>query len=289
MRITVVITPQGRPDHLERCLGALAHQTDRDFVVRVALRHESPKAAWTSTVWEILGDVRSVTDLHVMSHTASSEFPNAAAARNACALFNPGEVLIFNNADTLVPPDFIAAHRERVRPGVVSVARCGLLSRAESEALLNAPRPRAFATPEIDWTDPDLIERSLSLAHDPVRRRPVVAHEDVVGPMSRGTLLWTAAQGSVIALLTGAFLRVRGFDGRFLMRSAASYTDLVARLMNAGLRARRGYGSECGLQLAPDSPEEVSTTTAEDVAVIERRLKDRAVLPASEAGLDQHF
>lgn len=149
--LSVVVTTFERPTNLRRVLLALAAQRfDRSFEVIVSddgSRDETP---------EVVRQFRGEVDFPVHFVTQPHDGFRPARCRNAGFGASSGGYVVFLDGDCLVPPDFLAVHWARRRPGLVMTGDAYRLDRETSRRITDdVVRQGAF----LDWASPVEVRR----------------------------------------------------------------------------------------------------------------------------------
>ena len=222
--ISIVVSTYNRPDALNACLRALAHQTDQLFEIVVADDGSGPQ---TSEVIERWAPRLPVPIQHVWHEHNGFR---GAEIRNRGIRRSHGRYCIFLDGDCLAPSDFVAAHRRLAAPGWFVAGNRILLSAKLTQAIL------AEGLPAETWDFAALVRQRLLGGVNrllPAMRLPL-------GPLrKRRRHDWLGAKTCNLAVARGDLDRVDGFDASYVGWGLED-SDLVLRLLHAGVQRLDG-------------------------------------------------
>lgn len=167
MSLTIVITTYNRAEVLRELLQSLEVQSDQDFQVIVAIDGS------TDGTHEILAGLRPSFDLKWVD-TECSEY-GLAVARNMGILAADGQAVVVLDDDSFPDPDFVAAHKQSVRAGVITGGprfpadpRNDPRLAWKMEEFLKLPPQVPFTIPELrrDWPKAMLLENNICLLRE---------------------------------------------------------------------------------------------------------------------------
>ncbi len=222
--ISIIVTTYNREDALDAVLRSLAQQTDPSFEVIVADDGSRTDTAAVIDGWKRKFGRRLE---HVWHEDRGFR---AAEIRNRAILAARGDYCVFIDGDCIVRREFVAAHRGLAEPGWFVTGSRVLLSRALTAKVL-----REKQTPET-WTFMRWVverrrggvNRLLSLLLLPL------------GPLRYSRWRsWTAVRTCNLAVARSDLERIDGFDADYNGWGAED-TDLVVRLLHAGVRRKLG-------------------------------------------------
>lgn len=234
---SVIVTTYNRPRALRAVLTALGAQSRRDFEVLVA--DDGSRDETRAVVQELQDSVPGAVR-HVWHEDRGFR---AAAIRNRAAEIATAPLLCFLDGDCVPMRSFVDAHVRNASPDLITRGSRVLLSQSFT----------------------DLCEQGSVTLHQ-LDKRTLRAHcrsGDInrASPFRSGLLdrirVWTSMlrprdwkllRGCNFAVSRSAFVAVRGFDEQF---EGWGYedSDLCIRLMNHGLRIRRGPAAATVLHL----------------------------------------
>lgn len=141
----------------------------------------------------------------------------AARVRNLAMSSIHSDHVIMIDGDCLLPPDFVANHRQLIQPGrLVSGGRL-LVSPRETAALLSQ----------------EPLHQKLKFNEQKFKRWPLGPLRDL------SQRNWRMVRTCNLGVLMSDVLNVGGFDERFVGWGLED-SDFVVRLLNAGIRIRNG-------------------------------------------------
>lgn len=223
--ISVIVTTYRRDDALDAVLRSLDRQSDPHFEIIVAEDGAMPKTAqlvqaWATRMSRPLKHVR-----HEHQGFRGSEIRNRGIKAGA------GKLCIFLDGDCLPRADFVAAHRRLAEPGWFVVGNRILLSRELTSRVLaegQAAETWSFARLLGEWWRGGInrLLPALKLPLGPFRK------------LRRNN--WQGAKTCNLAISRRDLDAVDGFDGSYIGWGRED-SDLVVRLLNAGLRRKDGW------------------------------------------------
>lgn len=166
MDLSLVITTYNRSAVLERLLGALDAEPDRNFQVVVAI-----DGSTDDTEAMLARQTRGYDLKWVNTHCPGY---GLAVARNAGILAADGKVVAVLDDDSFPRPGFIAAHRDSARPGVITggprapsdPSETRMMEKMQRLATLPALTPLNLRQLQRDRPELFLIENNISLLRE---------------------------------------------------------------------------------------------------------------------------
>jgi len=165
--LSIVITTYNRARVVERLLGSLEAQSDRDFQVVVAIDGSTDGTA------QMLAGLRPEFDLAWVDTECTGY--GLAVARNMGILRAEGRAVVVLDDDSFPDPGFVAAHKAAVAPGVITA---GPRFPADPEGdprlawkareLMRLPPLMPLTIPEMrrDWPTAYLLENNICLLRE---------------------------------------------------------------------------------------------------------------------------
>lgn len=209
------MTSYNRPDALEAVLLSLRNQTIKPNQVIVA---DDGSAA---NIREICA--RYSKDLPLQFTWQPDNGFRAARSRNLAISLVDSEYLIMIDGDCMAPPSFIASHLALSEKNKLIAGARALLTCSKTDFLL-------------DMKDQSEIEgsfKSKKFIHLPLGKLRDINKQD-----------WKTVRTCNMSLHTDDILRVGGFDEAFTEWGYED-SDLVIRLIKAGLEVRNGRFATC--------------------------------------------
>ncbi len=222
--VSIIVSTYNRPDALDACLRALAHQTDQLFEIVVADDGSGPQ---TSQIIKDWAPRLPVSIRHVWHEHGGFR---GAEIRNRGIQRSNGRYCIFLDGDCLAPPDFVAGHRRLAEPGWFVAGNRILLSAKLTTGIL------AEGLEAENWSFAALVRERLSGGVNrllPAMRLPL-------GPIRKlrhGD--WLGAKTCNLAVARDDLDRIDGFDASYVGWGLED-SDLVLRLLHAGVRRKDG-------------------------------------------------
>jgi glycosyltransferase involved in cell wall biosynthesis len=231
--ISVIVTTYEREDALDAVLRALSYQTDRLFEVIVADDGSGPATAALVERWKRqLG----VPLRHVWQEHHGFR---AAELRNRGLRESRGVYCIFLDGDCLARPNFVAVHRRLAEPGWFVTGNRVLMSEVLTEFTL-----RKAHEPE-RWTLTTWLGMRSYRAIN--RLTPLVSLP--LGPLRKlRPQQWEGARSCNLGVWRTDIDRVDGFDAAYTGWGRED-SDLLVRLLHAGVRRKDGNFATCVLHL----------------------------------------
>jgi glycosyltransferase involved in cell wall biosynthesis len=222
--ISVIVTTYDRVDALDAVLRSLSRQADRDFEVVIADDGSGPETAALLDAWKGRLGVPLKRVRHEHRDFRAGEIRNRGIRASA------GRYCIFLDGDCITRPDFVMQHRALAEPGwLVTGNRVLLTERLTAKILAEKLEPEQWSTGE--WIGQRFSGGLNRLA--PVLHLPL-------GPLRRLTAgRWQGARSCNLAIWRADLDRVDGFDAIFSGWGKED-SDLVIRLLNAGIRRKDG-------------------------------------------------
>jgi glycosyltransferase involved in cell wall biosynthesis len=188
----------------------------------------------------------------------------AARARNLAILCATSQHLVLIDGDCLLPPNFIAAHRNLINPGKIVAGGRFLLSPCETNEILtlqSSSRRDPFDSFKF-W------EMRLGLLRD-------------IRPSS-----WQTVRTCNVGLWRPDVLAVAGFDEDYVGWGLED-SDLVLRMLNSGCSVRSARFAACVSHLYHS--EAIRDDLVHNTSRLERLILDgKKVLPSSSVFFDAH-
>lgn len=223
--LSIIVTTYNWPEALGMVLQALACQTYHNFEVLVADDGSGPK---TRDLIEKFKLSMPMPLKHIWQADAGFR---AAAIRNQAVLQATGEYIVFLDGDCIPRADFVEKHAKLVEAGYFVVGNRILLTKTFSEKAIQGALPLQF------WSLYRWIwaycfghcNRCLSLITLPLNSR--WRKSWVKG--------WKGAKGCNLGVFKADLLAVNGWEECFKGWGYED-SDLVIRLLNAGLKRKEG-------------------------------------------------
>lgn len=255
--ISVIVTTYRREDALGAVLRSLSHQTDPNFEVVVADDGSGQETAELVNSWKSkLG--RPLT--HVWHDDRGFR---AAEIRNRAIIVARGEYCVFLDGDCIVRFDFVAAHRRLAEPNWFVTGNRALLSRELTGRVL-----RDDLTPENWRLGAWMAER----CRGGLNRLSALTYLPL-GPLRRlRRRAWRGARSCNFAAWRSDLEVVNGFDADYRGWGKED-TDIIARLLHAGVRRKDGvfmtgvlhlWHEEADRIFLPENERKLSETLASD-------------------------
>jgi len=218
--ISIIVSTYDRPDALDACLRALAHQSDQSFEIVIADDGSGPPTTQVIDKWALRLPVSIQRVWHEHSGFRGAEIRNRGIRRSS------GRYCIFLDGDCLAPPDFVAAHRRLAAPGRFVAGNRILLSAKLTKAVL------AEGLEVETWDFATLVRQRVRGGVNrllPAMRLPL-------GPIRKLRRNdWLGAKTCNLAVARHDLDRVDGFDASYVGWGLED-SDLVLRLLHAGVR-----------------------------------------------------
>jgi len=222
--ISVIVTTYNREDALDAVLQSLARQSDPDFEVIVADDGSGPATAKLIDTW------RSKIGRRLEHVWHADHGFRAAEIRNRALLTARGTYCVFLDGDCIVPPDFVANHRQLAEPGWFVTGNRVLLSANLTKRVLEEK-----LTPQ-NWSFTRWVAERW---HGGVNRLSALVHIPL-GPLRRiRQRVWQGARSCNLAIWRSDLDRIDGFDADY-QGWGKEDSDIIIRLLHAGVRRKDG-------------------------------------------------
>jgi len=222
--ISVIVTTYNREDALDAVLQSLARQSDPDFEVIVADDGSGPATAKLIDTW------RSKIGRRLEHVWHADHGFRAAEIRNRAILTARGTYCVFLDGDCIVPPDFVANHRQLAEPGWFVTGNRVLLSANLTKRVLEEK-----LTPQ-NWSFTRWVAERW---HGGVNRLSALVHIPL-GPLRRiRQRVWQGARSCNLAIWRSDLDRIDGFDADY-QGWGKEDSDIIIRLLHAGVRRKDG-------------------------------------------------
>lgn len=216
--ISVVVSTYQRPNHLRNALESLAAQRGVDGRFEVVVCDDGS----TDHTRDVVESFAAEAPFRVAFTTHRHDGFRLSQCRNEGATVAAAPYLLFTDGDCLLPPDHLAMHLRRRRPGRVAAGDCYRLDEA-STARLTTDLVRGAAYR--DWPSAAELKR--------VRQKATRAR--VYGALR--VPMRPRLTGCNIGVWRDDFERVNGFDEGYVGWGYED-RDLQRRLARAGVRTR---------------------------------------------------
>lgn len=263
----MVVATYNRPDALGAVLEGLAHQNDCAFEVIVADDGSTPETGLLVKAYA----KRAPFPVHHVWHEDAGF--RAGAIRNRAVTATSSDYVLFLDGDCVPRPNLVAAHRRLRAPRTLLYGHRVLVGPELTRRALAAQIPLHA------WGLREFVRARL--AHEINRVLPLL-------PWPAGLALshrsWKGIKACHLSAWREDLVRVNGFDELYEGWGFED-SDLVARLFQAGVRARDARGAPAVLHLW--HPENPRAQTHANEALFRQRL--RAQPMRAERGLDQYL
>jgi len=217
-QIAILISTYQRPDHLRRCLLAIALQRDVEGRFELIVTDDGS----TDETAEVVREFGKGADFPVKFTTHRHDGFQVARCRNEGVAVSHAPYLLFSDGDCVFPADHVAAHLAFRRRGTVAAGDCYRLDQATSRRVTE-----------------EAIRSGQFLRLVPPRERHRIANK------ARRGRAYSLLRCRMRPRLTGAnfslwrddYERVNGFDQTFVGWGLEDY-DLQQRLGRQGIRFR---------------------------------------------------
>ena len=223
MHISLIVTTYNRPDALAAVLEGCLVQSDPDFDVIVADDGSTPDTA------DLIAAYKARALFNILHVWQEDQGFRAAAIRNRALATTTADYIIFTDGDCVLPPDFIASHRNLAERGWFLSGNRLMLTQAFTEQVLHDKLP-IHLWQTSDWLQAwrrGNIERLLPLLRLPglgwIRKR-----------LPRR---WEGAKTCNLSAWRADLLRVNGLDESYTGWGLED-SDLVIRLLRAGIYSK---------------------------------------------------
>lgn len=222
--ISVVVTTYNWPAALKLCLESLFAQSDKNFEIIIA---DDGSNAANSEITRAFCAKSSVPINYV--HHDDQGF-RAGTIRNKAVAVSKGEYLIFVDGDCVLPPEFIARHRQIAEAGYFVPGNRVLLSAAFTQEVIDQ---------HISLHQKSLWYFALCRAQRKINRITAFFRLPLGGLRYARPKKWQKAMTCNLALWRKDFILVNGFDESFEGWGFED-SDLVIRLIHAGIKRKEG-------------------------------------------------
>ena len=214
--IAICVTTYQKPWHLRRVLASIAGQQGVEGRLEVAVTDDGS----TDDTPEIVEQFRRRVDFPVRFTTHEHTVFHPARCRNDGARATSAPYLLFVDGDCVLPPDHVAIHLARRRPGYVMLGFCFRVSKELSDGLTEeGARHGEF----LAW-DVGRERRLVARRHRKARLYCLLRHPSKPRLASGNFGIWRTD-----------FERVNGFDENYRGWGQED-DDLGRRLRRAGIR-----------------------------------------------------
>jgi len=216
--IALLISSYQRPDHLRRALLSIALQQSADCPIEVVVTDDGSTDETPDVVRRFAQSVSFPVQFTTHPHAAFQ----LARCRNEGVAASTAPYILFLDGDCILPPDHVAVHLARRRPGIVMAGDCARLDEQTSARVNEA----AIRSGEFThWASPEEIKRLKRLMRRAARHR----------------WHWRPRKpdltGNNVGIWRTDYERVNGYDENFVGWGAED-DDLGRRLRRAGVRVR---------------------------------------------------
>lgn len=223
MRIALIVTTYNRPDALAAVLEGCLVQTDPDFELIIADDGSTQETARLIAAYKARAPFK-------ISHVWQEDLGfRAAAIRNRALAATAADYIVFTDGDCVLPPDFVASHRNLAEPGWFLSGNRLMLTPAFTEQVLRDKLPIHLWQTR-DWLQAwrrGQIERLL-----PLLRLPNLGWLRKQLPQR-----WQGAKTCNLSAWRKDLLRVNGLDENYTGWGLED-SDLVIRLLRAGIYSK---------------------------------------------------
>lgn len=220
MRIALIITTYNRPDALAMVLDACLVQTDSNFEVLVADDGSGQDTCDLIASYQMRAPF---SIKHIWHEDAGFR---AAAIRNRALAATSADYIVFVDGDCVMPPDFIASHRNLAERGWFLSGNRLMLTPEFTEKVLHEKLPIHLWTMR-DW----LMARWRGQIE---RLLPLIRVPGMNGLRKRLPERWQGAKTCNLSVWRDDLLRVNGLDESYTGWGLED-SDLVVRLLRAGI------------------------------------------------------
>ena len=216
--IALLISSYQRPAHLRRALLSIALQQGLACPIEVVVTDDGSTDETPDVVRQFAHSVNFPVQFTTHPHGAFQ----LARCRNEGVAASTAPYILFLDGDCILPPDHVAIHLARRRPGIVMAGDCARLDEQTSARVSEtAIRSGEFT----QWASPEEIKRLKKLIRRAARHR----------------FHWRPRKpdltGNNVGIWRTDYERVNGYDENFVGWGAED-DDLGRRLRRAGVRVR---------------------------------------------------
>jgi glycosyltransferase involved in cell wall biosynthesis len=216
--IALLISSYQRPAHLRRALLSIALQQGVTCPIEVVVTDDGSTDETPEVVRRFAQSVNFPVQFTTHPHAAFQ----LARCRNEGVAASTAPYILFLDGDCILPPDHIAIHLARRRPGIVMAGDCARLDEPTSARVSEAAIHSGEFT---HWASPEEIKRLKRLMRRATRHR----------------FRWRPRKpdltGNNVGVWRTDYERVNGYDENFVGWGAED-DDLGRRLRRAGVRVR---------------------------------------------------
>lgn len=220
MRAAVIIATYNRPDALAAVLEGYAHQDDGDFELIVA------DDGSTDDVRRLVEGFAGRAPFPVTHLWHEDRGFRATVMRNRALAATRAEYIIYTDADCVPPRDFVRSHRRLAEPGCFLSGNRILLTESFTARVLEHHLPLH------DWGAGRWI--AAWLKRDVNRLLPLLRLPDGAF-RKRAPRRWEGVKTCNLSAWRADLLAVNGFDESYAGRWGLEDSDLVIRLLHAGI------------------------------------------------------
>ncbi len=266
--LSIVVSTYNWPQALEIVLQSLERQTERGFEVVVADDGSREETA------ALIQRTQCRFPVPLKHAWQADQGFRAAAIRNRAFEITRGDYVVIIDGDCFVLPDFVATHRRLAEPGWFVSGKRSYLRPGITERILDH-RPCLGLASRAAWFGRALLNQCtrpaefIALGEGAFRKKQPAE--------------WQKAQTCNLALWRSDFLRINGFDERYVGHGLED-SDFVLRLIRSGVRRKLGNNASLVLHLnheRRDRPPE--SKNAELFAALEAGTGFRAGVGLEEA------
>lgn len=266
MRVTTIVTTYNSPKALHLCLQSLVAQGDRGFEIVVA--DDGSDVATRA----VIAKVARETEIPLHHIWQEDDGFRAATIRNRAIAASSGDYLVFLDGDCIALADFIRVHKRLAEPSWFVTGRRSNLGPQVTERVLRA-WPMMPKTGRFGWFALALLRQAT---------RPFHFLRVPLGPLRKRTpTAWKRVYSCNLAVWRRDLEAVNGFDERYVGHGSED-TDLVIRLLRAGVRRKRGDVASIVLHLHHPRRPGSSRNTGLFTELLGTR-RSRAVIGLTEA------
>lgn len=265
---SIIVTTYNRPDALRRVLLDLDRQGSAAFEVVVADDGSTGETA------DMLAGLKDRVGYRLKHAWHEHEGFRAARIRNLAVLMAEGDYLIFLDGDCIPLKGFVEGHRWLAEPGWWVRGTRVALRREFTERVLRE---------ELIVTDWPLVRWVLASVQGDAGGPVPLARFRVQAFRRRRPGRWQGARTCNLAVWREDFLRVDGFDESYVGWGRED-SDLVIRLINAGVRRKEGRHAVPVVHLW--HPSNVPSSLKSNDALLREVLEEGAV--RARIGISSH-
>lgn len=220
--IDILVSSYNRPNNLRRVLASIAAQREVEGRFGVVVTDDGS----TDDIRELVENFAASVEFPVRFTTHPHEGFQVSRCRNEGVAASSAPYLLFIDGDCLIPPDHIAIHLARRRPGWVMSGGCVYLDEETSKRVtLETIQSGEYQ----QWASPDDI-RQLKKIHRKAAYYTLIRHPTKPKCFGGNTAVWRAD-----------YENVNGHDENFVGWGGED-DDLRMRLFQSGVRVASLYG-----------------------------------------------